>query len=277
MYLGVLADRDMLLQAAINLLSNAVKYTPARRPRHASQPAGRRPACRFEVEDTGVGLSPEDCSKVFEKFYRVKKDQKMAAGTGLGLPLAKHIVEDVHGGTLDGRSSALGEGSTFIVTLPDAGSATVSPERTHLHDGQSSLMPNAFCSATTRSTSFGPPSSSSSGPASTSTSPATARRPGRPSCAAQARHADHRLPDAAAGRPRAGARRVREQPDASGLPVLMLTAKGFELGHDELARLSARRGPGQAVQPASAPSRSAASPTARCTLPSRPPFNASPT
>ena len=43
MYLGVLADRDMLLQAAINLLSNAIKYTPEGRPRHAPQPAGRRP------------------------------------------------------------------------------------------------------------------------------------------------------------------------------------------------------------------------------------------
>lgn len=116
MYLGVLADRDMILQAAINLLSNAIKYTPdggtvTLRSRMMDREV------HFEVEDTGVGLSPEDCEMVFEKFYRVKKDQKMASGTGLGLPLAKHIVEDVHGGTLTVKSE-LGKGSTFQIALP---------------------------------------------------------------------------------------------------------------------------------------------------------------
>jgi two-component system phosphate regulon sensor histidine kinase PhoR len=119
MYLGVLADRDMVLQAAINLLSNAVKYTRAdgRVVLRSRMDDG---AVLFEVEDTGVGLSPEDCHKVFEKFYRVRRDQQMAPGTGLGLPLAKHIVEDVHGGSLT-VTSQLGAGSTFRVTLPAAG------------------------------------------------------------------------------------------------------------------------------------------------------------
>jgi two-component system phosphate regulon sensor histidine kinase PhoR len=116
MYLGALVDRDMMLQAAINLLSNAIKYTPG----------GGRVTLRsrmldgevlFEVEDTGVGLGPEDCLRVFEKFYRVDCNKGMAPGTGLGLPLAKHIVEDVHGGRL-GVTSTLGAGSTFRVTIP---------------------------------------------------------------------------------------------------------------------------------------------------------------
>ena len=116
LFLGVLADRDMLLQSAINLLSNAVKYTATGgtvtlRSRMLDEEV------QFEVEDTGVGLSEEDCSRVFDKFYRVDKDKNMAQGTGLGLPLAKHIVEDVHGGRLTLRSQ-LGVGSTFIVTLP---------------------------------------------------------------------------------------------------------------------------------------------------------------
>ncbi|RCS42075.1 PAS domain-containing protein [Bremerella cremea] len=116
MYLGVLADRDMILQAAINLLSNAIKYTPeGGKVTLRSRLVDRE--VHFEVEDTGVGLSPEDCEMVFEKFYRVKKDQKMASGTGLGLPLAKHIVEDVHGGTLTVKSQ-LGKGSTFQIALP---------------------------------------------------------------------------------------------------------------------------------------------------------------
>lgn len=119
LYLGVLVDRDMILQSAINLLSNAVKYTPK----------GGRVSVRsrvvdgnvsFEVEDTGVGLSEEDCGRVFEKFYRVKKDRQMASGTGLGLPLAKHIVEEVHGGQLT-VTSVLGQGSTFRATLPRTG------------------------------------------------------------------------------------------------------------------------------------------------------------
>jgi len=119
MYLGVLADRDMLLQSAINLLSNAIKYTPegGSVTLRSRLEAGQ---VRFEVQDTGVGLSEEDRERVFEKFYRVNKDKNMAPGTGLGLPLAKHIVEDVHGGRLTVESTP-GEGSTFIVTLPGAG------------------------------------------------------------------------------------------------------------------------------------------------------------
>jgi two-component system phosphate regulon sensor histidine kinase PhoR len=116
LYLGVLADRDMLLQAAINLISNAVKYTNpggtvAVRSRLSDQEVV------FEVQDSGVGLSPEDSRKVFEKFYRVKKDREMAQGTGLGLPLVKHIVEDVHGGRIEVESEP-GRGSTFRVILP---------------------------------------------------------------------------------------------------------------------------------------------------------------
>jgi two-component system phosphate regulon sensor histidine kinase PhoR len=118
LYLSVLADRDLLLQAAINLLSNAIKYTPeGGRVALRSHMAGDQ--VLFEVEDTGVGLAAEDCRRVFEKFYRVKGSQAMASGTGLGLPLAKHIVEDVHGGRLT-LHSQLGVGSTFTVTLPQA-------------------------------------------------------------------------------------------------------------------------------------------------------------
>jgi two-component system phosphate regulon sensor histidine kinase PhoR len=119
MYLNVHVDRDQMLQAAINLLSNAVKYThPGGKVTLRSRMNERH--AQFDVEDTGVGLSPEDCEKVFEKFYRVQKDSQMAHGTGLGLPLAKYIVEAVHGGRLT-LTSQLGAGSTFTVSLPSAG------------------------------------------------------------------------------------------------------------------------------------------------------------
>ncbi len=119
MYLGALVDRDQISQAAINLLSNAVKYTPEGgavilRSRSVDD------RVQFDVEDTGVGIAAEDSERVFHKFYRVKTHSGMAPGTGLGLALAKSIVEEVHGGALTLRSQ-LGRGSTFTVTLPAAG------------------------------------------------------------------------------------------------------------------------------------------------------------
>ena len=120
MYLGVMADRDLLMQTAINLVSNAIKYTPAGGEVTLSSRLVANEIL-FEVRDTGVGLSEEDCRRIFDKFYRVRKDRQMASGTGLGLPLARYIAEDVHGGRLEVRSE-LGQGSTFTVTLPNAGS-----------------------------------------------------------------------------------------------------------------------------------------------------------
>jgi len=116
MYLGVFVDRDMMMQTAINLLSNAIKYTNSG-GKVTVRSFMDDPFISFSVTDTGVGLTTEDQDKVFEKFYRVKKNEKMAGGTGLGLPLAKHIVEDVHNGKLNVKS-VLGEGSTFSVSLP---------------------------------------------------------------------------------------------------------------------------------------------------------------
>ena len=112
------ADRDMLSQAVMNLLSNAIKYTPegGRITITTSLDEARNVAC-LAVEDTGVGISPEDQKRVFEKFYRVRKNSQMAKGTGLGLSLVKHIVEDVHGGSIS-LTSEVGKGSTFVVELP---------------------------------------------------------------------------------------------------------------------------------------------------------------
>ncbi|GAA3330432.1 hypothetical protein GCM10020331_082980 [Ectobacillus funiculus] len=71
----------------------------------------------MQVRDTGVGIPPEDCDKVFDRFYRVDKSRaRQMGGHGLGLSIAKWIV-DAHQGTIH-VTSKLNEGSTFIVRIP---------------------------------------------------------------------------------------------------------------------------------------------------------------
>src|SRR5688572_6315293 len=108
-----LADKDMLYQAVLNLLSNAVKYTPEDgQITVASQVDESRKKVMARISDTGVGIPPKDLPFVFDKFYRVEANNRMAKGTGLGLSLVKHIVETVHRGKLFVESTA-GQGSTF--------------------------------------------------------------------------------------------------------------------------------------------------------------------
>jgi len=117
-FFHVRADKEMIRQAVFNLVSNALKYTPEGGTvtvrLTVDEASGQ---VTTEVADTGVGLSPEDLTRVFEKFYRVSGSTKMSKGTGLGLVLVKEIIETIHGGRLS-VSSTLGEGSTFSFSLP---------------------------------------------------------------------------------------------------------------------------------------------------------------
>ena len=71
----------------------------------------------IQVIDRGIGIAPEDQSRIFEKFYRVRSTHSdRVAGTGLGLTLATHIVK-AHGGSLKVASEP-GRGSTFSIILP---------------------------------------------------------------------------------------------------------------------------------------------------------------
>ncbi len=114
--LTIKGNDDDLERLLGNLLENAVKYTP---------PGGKvrlqlsldNNTLRLLVADTGIGISPESMPRIFEEFYRAKNAKEMGQeGTGLGLSLVKHIVDRYHGEI--GVESKLGEGSTFIVTLP---------------------------------------------------------------------------------------------------------------------------------------------------------------
>ncbi len=113
----VVGDRDRLIQVVINLISNAVKFT---REGHVTCRATRDgDEIIISVADTGVGIAPEDQATVFEEFRQVGDTlPDTPAGTGLGLPISRQIVEH-HRGRI-WLESAVGAGSTFSFSLPPA-------------------------------------------------------------------------------------------------------------------------------------------------------------
>jgi two-component system phosphate regulon sensor histidine kinase PhoR len=108
-----LADKDTLYQAVLNLLSNAVKYTPEGGTITVQTAVDEtRKRVITKIIDTGVGIPPKDLPLVFDKFYRVTANNRMAKGTGLGLSLVKQIIESVHHGQIFVEST-IGKGSCF--------------------------------------------------------------------------------------------------------------------------------------------------------------------
>lgn len=108
-------DRGKLKQVILNLLTNAVKYNRENGKITVTlETTGN--TCRVNVTDTGKGIPPEAMAHMFEKFYRVPDTEKGTTGTGLGLPIAKKMVESM-GGEM-GVTSTAGVGSTFYFTLP---------------------------------------------------------------------------------------------------------------------------------------------------------------
>ena len=119
----VMADEALLRRVIAILLDNAFKYTPAPGKVTLSLENGGEMAI-VAVQDSGVGIAPEDQSKIFERFYRVDKARSRAqGGTGLGLSIAQWIATQ-HGGSITVESRP-GEGSTFRLQLPKI----ASPER----------------------------------------------------------------------------------------------------------------------------------------------------
>src|ERR1700720_3017960 len=122
-------DRTKLKQSLLNLLSNAGKFTHDGRVKLEVGPAGRE--ISFTVSDTGIGMTEEQQSRLFQAFSQAElSTSKQYGGTGLGLAITKHFCE-----MLGGRitvESVPGLGSTFTITLPDRGraaaAATAIPE-----------------------------------------------------------------------------------------------------------------------------------------------------
>jgi signal transduction histidine kinase len=110
------ADPDAIQQAILNLLTNAMKYSGDSREIDL-RIAARDGNAVIQVADRGLGLTPEERKRVFEKFYRAPSHESHSiAGTGLGLTLVAHIASG-HGGRVE-VESAPGEGSTFCILIP---------------------------------------------------------------------------------------------------------------------------------------------------------------
>ena len=110
------ADRDRVIQVLSNLVGNAVKFTPSGGTISVAVERYDGEA-RFAVRDTGSGMDAAALSRIFEPFWQAAK--RLHSGAGLGLPIAKGIVE-AHGGRLWAISEP-GDGSTFYFTVPTAG------------------------------------------------------------------------------------------------------------------------------------------------------------
>jgi len=108
-------DVRRIAEALAQLLENAGKYSPPTTPIHITAEV-RKTQLVISVADHGPGIDDLDQSMVFEKFYRGRAQRVSVQGTGMGLAIAKAIVE-MHGGTI-GVTSQAGHGSVFYISLP---------------------------------------------------------------------------------------------------------------------------------------------------------------
>lgn len=127
----VLADKDRMSQVLLNLVGNALQYTPSGgrvtvtaglqppTPKVPNQDRfAARPALFVVVKDTGVGISAHHLPHLFTRFYRVDKSRsRVGGGSGIGLTIAKHLVE-AHRGHIWAESEGEGQGSLFGFSLP---------------------------------------------------------------------------------------------------------------------------------------------------------------
>ena len=116
--ISVLADQRRIEQALSNILSNAIKFTPP----HGSVSLGVQcndQGIELIITDTGEGIPSTMLTTIFDRYVQVEPPKKShhQSGLGLGLTIAKHIIE-LHGGTIEATSLGIGRGSTFTIKLP---------------------------------------------------------------------------------------------------------------------------------------------------------------
>src|SRR2546425_11432566 len=115
---AIRGDRDKLHQVLTNLIQNAIKFTPKGGEIRVEANAHDGGFVLVSVSDTGCGIPPHELDRVFDRFYRVESVSAEECGSGLGLPIAKSLVE-LHGGRIWAESTP-GQGSRFYFTVPIA-------------------------------------------------------------------------------------------------------------------------------------------------------------
>jgi CheY-like chemotaxis protein len=119
------ADSQRIQQVIANLLNNALKFTPQHGSIHVAVDRIDTSA-RIVIQDTGIGMNPALLTRVFDRFQQGDSSTTRAhGGLGLGLAIAKHLVER-HGGQIAASSAGEGRGSTFTITLPLLADAALS-------------------------------------------------------------------------------------------------------------------------------------------------------
>jgi PAS domain S-box-containing protein len=109
-------DRDRLLQVIENILNNAIKHThPDNRIINVNLDFNST-NIQIEIRDNGAGIAPENLKRIFDQFVSIETEFS-ATGTGIGLYLSQKIIE-AHEGQITAKSDGLGQGSSFLVTLP---------------------------------------------------------------------------------------------------------------------------------------------------------------
>ncbi len=112
----ICGDEDLLSQVFINLLNNAIKFTP-KNGNIGVNLCSNGDGIECKISDTGIGISPEDQPRIFERFYKADKSRdRSLGGNGLGLSIVKKII-DLHGGKIS-LTSEIGKGTEFTVWLP---------------------------------------------------------------------------------------------------------------------------------------------------------------
>ena len=137
----VFGDEMRLVQVVANLLNNAAKYT------HEGGNISLKIEVQashlvLEVEDSGIGMTPELVKQVFDLFTQAERtSDRSSGGLGLGLALVKSLVE-LHGGWVDAASEGIGKGSRFTVILPRIHEKSIEPvQAERRHDAQSRPQP----------------------------------------------------------------------------------------------------------------------------------------
>lgn len=112
----ICGDEDLLSQVFINLLNNAIKFTPENGNIGVNLSSDEN-SIVCKISDTGIGISPQDQPRIFERFYKADKSRdRSLGGNGLGLSIVKKII-DLHGGKIS-LTSEVGKGTEFTVWLP---------------------------------------------------------------------------------------------------------------------------------------------------------------